>query len=114
VSGAPDGRPDLPQQGATEAVTIDALRAAGYGSDFEIVEGRLCVDDVAVDPGRLTVDGAYRFEGTSDPDYQSLVVALTDPEVGTRGVLITAYGPTATAAEGSVLRALPDDLHRRR
>jgi hypothetical protein len=101
--------PDLPEQQATESATVAALEAAGYDCGYEIIDGRLSDGTDPVEPGRLVVDRTYRFEGASDPDYQSLVLALRDPESGHRGVLVTAYGPTASAAEAAVLRHLTDD-----
>ena len=52
------------------------------------------------------IDGEYRFEGASNPDDESLVLALHDVVSGRLGVLITAYGPAASAAEADVLAAL--------
>lgn len=101
--------PELPEQAASESATIAALEKAGYTLDFGILDTGLCLDDVPFDPSRLDVERTYRFEGTSDPDYQSLVLALRDRETGERGVLVTAYGPTATGAEARVLRLLGDD-----
>ena len=52
------------------------------------------------------IDGEYRFEGASNPDDESLVMALHDAASGRLGVLITAYGPSASEAEADVLAAL--------
>jgi hypothetical protein len=52
------------------------------------------------------IDGEYRFEGASNPDDESLVMALHDDLSDRLGVLITAYGPSASAAEAEVLSAL--------
>ncbi len=98
---------DLPPQQRHESTQLDALRAAGYVVDFEIGRSGLAVsggDPVAV--GDLHIDGEYRFEGASDPDDESLVMALHDAVSGRLGVLITAYGPSASETEAEVLAAL--------
>ena len=104
--------PDLPDQQTTEAATVAALEEVGYEVGYEILDGGLSDGTNPVDPSRLVVDRTYRFEGPSDPDYESLVLALRDPATGARGVLVTAYGPSASAAEGEVLRAVTDDPHQ--
>lgn len=104
---------DLPEQRGTEAETLEALAACGYDVDLEVLDGELRMPDgAALDPAALLVDRTYRFEGTSDPDYQSLVLAISDPAGELHGRLVTAYGPSASPTEGEVLRALDDDPHR--
>jgi hypothetical protein len=98
---------DLPPQQRHESTQLDVLRTAGYVVDFEIGRSGLAVsggDPVAV--GDVHIDGEYRFEGASNPDDESLVMALHDDVSGRLGVLITAYGPAASGAEAEVLTAL--------
>jgi len=98
---------DFPDQQRTETPQLEALRAAGYGEDFEVVHGELVLRGVGpVDLATVHIDQQYRFEGASDPDYESLVLALHSPGTGARGVLITAYGPSASAAEADILSHL--------
>jgi hypothetical protein len=97
----------FPDQQRAETPQLVALRAAGYGGDYEIVAGELVLlgrGPVAL--ASVHVDQQYRFEGASDPDDESLVLALHDPVTGDQGVLITAYGPSASAAEAEVLAGL--------
>ena len=97
----------FPDQQRAETPQIEALRAAGYAGDYEIVADRLVLRGRGpVDPADVHVDQQYRFEGASDPDDESLVLALHDPVTGDQGVLITAYGPSASAAEAAVLGGL--------
>lgn len=100
-------RSHLPAQQATEVPQLDALRDEGFVADFELKGDELVVvGQGPVDPRRLHIDRQYRFEGASDPDYESLVLGLHDPETGVRGVLISAYGPAASQAEADVLSIL--------
>ena len=83
---------DLPSQQRHESTQLDVLRAAGYVVDFEIGRSGLAVsggDPVPV--GDIHIDGEYRFEGASNPDDESLVMALHDDVSGRLGVLITAF-----------------------
>ena len=104
----PDVEPtDFPDQQRTETPQLVALREAGYVADFEIHAGALTLaGDGPVDLATVHIDQQYRFEGASDPDYESLVLALHSPGTGARGVLITAYGPSASAAEADILSHL--------
>jgi len=98
---------DLPSQQRHESTQLDVLRSAGYEADFEIGRSGLAIrggDPVPI--GDVHIDGEYRFEGASNPDDESLVMALHDAASGRLGVLVTAYGPSASAAEAEVLAAL--------
>jgi hypothetical protein len=98
---------DPPAQERTETPQLAALRAAGYVDDFEVSHGELVLTGTGpVDLTSVHIDQQYRFEGPSDPDYESLVLALHVPGTGRRGVLITAYGPSASASEATVLAGL--------
>jgi hypothetical protein len=107
---APDnvGEPtEFPDQQRTETPQIVALRGAGYVDDFEIAGDELVLAGAGpIDLAAVHIDQHYRFEGASDPDYESLVLALHVPHSGVRGVLVTAYGPAASAAEADILSRL--------
>lgn len=57
-------------------------------------------------PRRLRVLDAHRFEGPSSPDDEAIVVVVECPACGVRGVLVSAYGPAASAEEAEVLADL--------
>ena len=83
------------------------LRSAGYEADFEIGRNGLAISGGNPVPvSDVHIDGEYRFEGASNPDDESIVMALHDAASGRLGVLITAYGPSASEAEAGVLAAL--------
>ena len=90
--------------------TINAWRADGYGADFLIVGNllrcRQCND--THDPRAAQILDVARFEGASDPDDESAAYALVCVHCGTRGILVTAYGPSASAEEADVVVALED------
>ena len=88
---------------------IESLRGRGYGADFSVTaDGQLRCDtcDHLVEPGGAVIESTARFEGASDPDDQAVVFGLRCDGCGVRGVLVAAYGPTATAEEAAVVTAL--------
>lgn len=85
------------------------LRARGYVVDFSVSpQGQLrCHDcDCTFAPSSAVIESTARFEGASNPDDQAVVFGLRCDECGGRGVLVAAYGPTATAEEAAVLTEL--------
>lgn len=94
--------------GETLSGAIDRLHAAGYSMDFSATDdGQLAIagTDSPYDPATMTIDHTMRFEGASNPDDESILLAITSAD-GRRGVYVTAYGPDASAADGAVLRQL--------
>lgn len=79
----------------TDAIAL--LRRTGYEADFDLVDGHLRADG-----GHRTcpvadadVEQLFRFEGPSDPGDEMVVLGLLDPVSGLRGVLVSAFGPSA-------------------
>lgn len=106
--------PGAPSDNTTAVTEIDELRAQGYGADLNVVDGgRVCCPtcDHCDDPEDLDVDVFRRLEGASDPGDMTAILALTCRECGSKGTVMVAYGPNATAEEGELLRrvATPAD-----
>lgn len=88
---------------------IEALRKRGYTADFSVTsDGRLRCTSCGHThpPGDAIIESTARFEGASNPDDQAVVFGLRCRTCGVRGVLVAAYGPTATAEEAAVITAL--------
>lgn len=88
---------------------IAALRDRGYVADFRFTAaGQLRCDTCGhvVDPSGAVIECTARFEGASNPDDQAIVFGIHCTGCGARGVLVTAYGPTASAAEAAVVTGL--------
>jgi hypothetical protein len=88
---------------------IAALRARGYTADFSVTRDGLLRCDTCGhthSPGDAVVESTARFEGASNPDDEAIVFGLRCKVCDVRGVLITAYGPTASPAEAAVITAL--------
>lgn len=89
----------IPGEGAPDTVVeaIAVLQGDGYIADFHVEHGDIhCrargeegVLDVAV------VERYFRFEGASDPDDEAIVFGIFNPTTGTRGTLVSGFGPSA-------------------
>jgi hypothetical protein len=90
----------------TEA--ISRLRREGYVEDFSADDGALVCGSCrcSMEPGSVTVDAAYRFEGESDPDDEAAVFGLSCVECGARGIYVVAYGPSMSADDAAVVARL--------
>jgi hypothetical protein len=89
---------------------IEALRVRGYSADFSVTrDAELRCDSCGHThrPEDAAIESTARFEGASNPDDQAIVFGLRCEVCGLRGLLVTAYGPTATAEEAAVITALP-------
>ena len=88
---------------------IAALRARGYTADFSVThDGQLRCDPCGHPhrPRQAVIESTARFEGASNPDDEAVVFGLRCDTCGIRGILVAAYGPTATAEEAAVVTAL--------
>ncbi len=88
---------------------IDRLRNDGYGADFFATEdGKLGCRGCGTieDPAAMQIDATVRFEGTSNPGDEAILIALTCAS-GCRGLYSAAYGPSAPPADVAVLQRLP-------
>ena len=88
---------------------IAALRARGYTADFSVTsDGQLRCDTCGYThrPQDAVIESTARFEGASNPDDSAVVFGLRCGGCGVRGVLVAAYGPTATGEEAAVVTRL--------
>lgn len=93
----------------TEA--IQYLKGIGYDYNFTLGDACLCHRDedgemVEIEAPRM--EHSFRFEGTSDPGDEMIVVAVVDAE-GRKGVVASAYGSSADPQNARFLRSLVDD-----
>ncbi len=84
---------------APETVTdaVQLLESEGYNAAFTLnvrsFRCEACHHHHA--PARLIIDRTFRFEGPSDPGDEAIVLGVTCPDCGARGVIVSAYGPDA-------------------
>lgn len=97
---------------------INRWQADGFGADFQVERS----DDVVMlrcracndvhDPAQAEILDIARFEGASDPDDEAVAFALRCVQCGSRGILVAAYGPNASADEAAAIVALQDGRPR--
>jgi hypothetical protein len=100
-----------PGDETTIVEAIASLRAAGFTGDFSVAAGgrvRCGGCGQVHDAADLVVEAVIRVEGISDPADEAAAFGLSCDHCEMRGVLIVAYGPTASADEAAVLTALGD------
>lgn len=89
----------------TEAVAL--LIRLGYTDDLRLDRRGVADPTDRVEPAdAAVVDHVYRFEGPSDPADEAIVLGVQCPTIGTRGVIVAGFGPSADAHDEEVLRAL--------
>ena len=100
----------------TEAIAV--LEGRGFSGSFHVAPetSTLVCDGCGhrVGPSEAEVVDLFRFEGASDPGDEAVVIALCCRRCGRRGILVSAYGASADAAEAEVLVMLTDARHGRR
>jgi hypothetical protein len=96
---------DVPET-VTEAIRY--LFDAGYKDEIRLVAGGLECDSVdgVYDASKAVVDHTFRFEGASDPGDEAIVLGISLPDWGVKGVLSSAYGIDVEPQQAEVLRAL--------
>jgi hypothetical protein len=80
----------------------------GHAAEFDL-DARKLVCPACAQASSLAVtqvDHVFRFEGQSDPDDEMIVMGLSCPACGRRGVLVSAYGPGADPEHAEALRTL--------
>ena len=90
----------------TEAIAL--LESKGYTAEIDLDARTLMCPGCsqALPVAGAQVDHIFRFEGDSDPDDEMIVIGLSCPSCGQRGVLVSAYGPGADPEHAEALRAL--------
>ena len=103
--------PKTPTGPETVTEAVQYLAERGYVDSFALAAEGLS------GPGaeqlhaleEAVVDYQFRFEGDSDPGDEAIVLGITC-SCAERGVLVSAFGPSADPAHAAILRAL---VHRR-
>ena len=100
----------------TEA--ISALKERSYIIDFQLSSAGDYVEcpdkHLRLSPASLQIEEVYRFEGSTDPADEMIVLAPGAPAGGIKGFLAMAYGSYAEATGERALKAIPiayTDIH---
>jgi len=88
---------------------IEQLRKEGYTTDFNLEDEKISnnTNSIIYDVDELDIDKVYRFEGTSNPDDNCILYAISANN-NIKGVLVDGYGVSG----GQTSVALAKKLHR--
>jgi quercetin dioxygenase-like cupin family protein len=99
---------NLDQDFGTLSETINRLVKLGYTHDFNIMdECILChKENITLSPDDFQIDHVYRFEGDSDPEYQSILYAISSTKFDVRGTLVNGYGTSSDEVTTKLIEKL--------
>jgi hypothetical protein len=92
------------------AGVVERLTKAGYTDTFrgEAAGIRAVSAGHVHRPEELVVDHIERFEGTSDPGDEAIVLALHSSVDGCRGTYTAPYGKSMPSVDADLIRRIPD------
>lgn len=95
----------------TVTAATERLRDAGFDHEADVRDGdvKFRVDGDWLASGQVDVEEIHRFEGTSDPSDEMIVLGVHDRESDRRGILVAAYGKDTEPETADCLRGLLDD-----
>lgn len=92
----------------TLSETINALVKLGYTHDFNLKEECIVCSktNIALSPDDFHIDKVYRFDFDSDPDYQSILYAISSPKYALKGILVNGYGVSSDEISSKMVEKL--------
>ena len=98
----------LDESFGTLSETINGLAKLGYAHDFNIKdECIVCYrTDVTLSADEFQIDQVYRFEGDSDPEYQSILYAISSTKFNVKGILVDGYGTSSDETASKLIAKL--------
>lgn len=92
----------------TLSETINGLIQLGYSHDFNIQGDCLVCHQInqVLSPDDFQIDKVYRFEGDADPDYQSILYAISSERFGIKGTLVNGYGISSEEIPSELIKKL--------
>lgn len=99
---------NLNESFGTLSETINGLAKLGYSHDFNIHEECIVCrqTNVTLSSDDFQIDKIYRFEGTSDPDYQSILYAISSEKFAVKGLLVNGYGISSDDVTSTLIEKL--------
>jgi len=92
----------------TLSETINGLVKLGYTHDFNIKdECIVCARaNITLSPDDFQIDQVYRFDGDSDPEYQSILYAISSTKFDVKGTLVNGYGTSSDETTTKLIEKL--------
>ena len=91
----------------TLSEVINHLLKAGYVFDFNIA-GRFPdkINPISEHPENFLIDKFYRFEGSSDPEDESILYAISSVDGIMKGLLVDGYGTSSEYLVGELVKKI--------
>lgn len=101
-------RSELYQNYGTLSEILKGLEEMGYTQDFNVEENCIVCqkENLTLSPEEFQIDRTIRFDGDSDPEYQSILYAISSPKYGIKGTLLNGYGTSANEKFNQMISAL--------
>lgn len=98
----------LKESFGTLSETINALISLGYTHDFNIKDECIVCHkaNITLSPDDFQIDHVYRFEGDADPDYQSILYAISSAKYNVKGILVNGYGLSSEESTSKLIEKL--------
>jgi len=99
---------NLDEYFGTLSETINGLVKLGYTHDFNIKDECIVCNrtNITLSPDDFQIDHVYRFEGDSDPEYQSILYAISSSKFDLKGTLVNGYGTSSDEATTKLIAKL--------
>ena len=99
---------NLNQSFGTLSETINGLIRLGYTHDFNVKDDFIVCNrtNITLSPDDFQIDHVYRFEGDSDPEYQSILYAISSTKFDVKGILVNGYGISSDEAATRLIEKL--------
>lgn len=99
---------NLNESFGTLSETINGLVKLGYTHDFNIKDECIICNrtNITLSPDDFQIDHVYRFEGDSDPEYQSILYAISSSKFDLKGTLVNGYGTSSDEATSKLIKKL--------
>lgn len=99
---------NLNEEFGTLSETINGLVKLGYTHDFNIKNECIVCNrtNITLSPDDFQIDHVYRFEGDSDPEYQSILYAISSSKFDLKGTLVNGYGTSSDEATTKLIEKL--------
>lgn len=98
----------LDESFGTLSETINGLIKNGYTHDFNLDNESTAGhrENIILSPADFQIDKVYRFEGSSDPDNQSILYAISSIKHDIKGILVNGYGISDDEATSKMIEKL--------
>lgn len=98
----------MPRSYDTLSEAVNDLQARGYADELTLHENCVVCNgaNTSLHPDDFVIDEFHRFEGESNPSDESVVYAISSEKHKVKGVLVNAFGPTASGLTQAMVAKL--------